>query len=108
MSGYLSVSEAAVLIGASTSTIQKRCKDGTIPAIRVGKHYKVLRSDLEKWVTYTPQPEQTSRRFGRQDAGTICPMGNRGPGSQASKPPTTRRSSLRNLTFSPETGTPKR
>ncbi|MNR94125.1 Tyrosine recombinase XerC [compost metagenome] len=53
---YLTVNEAAQLLGASPSLIQKRCRDGSIPCIRVGAHYRILRSDLESWTQYRPQP----------------------------------------------------
>lgn len=54
MGDYLSLREAAKLVGASTSLLQKRCKDGTIPAIRVGNRYRIDRSDLEAWVSFAP------------------------------------------------------
>ncbi|MBO9542721.1 tyrosine-type recombinase/integrase [bacterium] len=54
MDTLLTVAHAAAIVGASTSLIQKRCKDGTLPAIRVGKTYRVRQADLEAWVRHTP------------------------------------------------------
>lgn len=55
MVDYLSVTQAAAIVGASPSLLQKRCKDGSIPCIRVGKQYRILRSDLDAWITFVPK-----------------------------------------------------
>ncbi len=58
MSDYLSIQAAAALVGVSESSLQKKCKAGEIPAIRVGKQYRIRRTDLEAWVTYVPMPKE--------------------------------------------------
>jgi excisionase family DNA binding protein len=54
MSDLLTIPAAAELLGCSKSLLQKRCKDGTIPSIRVGASYRVRTADLEAWVKHTP------------------------------------------------------
>lgn len=55
MSEYLTVAEAAQKVRASKSLIQARCKDGTLPAIRIGRSYRIQPSDLEAWTRHTPE-----------------------------------------------------
>lgn len=54
MSDYITIQEAAALLGVSESMLQKRCKSGSLPCSRVGKQYRVTRRDLEAWVKFTP------------------------------------------------------
>ena len=68
---YLTVSQAAELLGASPSLIQKRCKDGSIPCIRVGKQYRITRLDLEAWSKYVPDSGANNNKPGPDEAKLV-------------------------------------
>lgn len=54
MTDLLTVAEAAERIRASKSLIQHKCQDGTIPAIRVGRSYRIAAADLDRWTRHDP------------------------------------------------------
>lgn len=31
------------------ATVQRWCKEGKLPAVKIGKEYRIRRSDLERW-----------------------------------------------------------
>lgn len=45
----MGLSEISILTGLGVDRIRQLCADGTIPAFRVGKKWKVEKSDLRKW-----------------------------------------------------------
>lgn len=55
MSEFMTVSDAARQLGASTTFIQRKCKDGSLPCIKVGKTYRVRPADLEALVNVAPE-----------------------------------------------------
>jgi excisionase family DNA binding protein len=42
--------EAAELLSVKVSWIYEACRTGRLPFLRVGKHLRFTRSDLERWV----------------------------------------------------------
>lgn len=56
---YLSVRESAEWYSFSVDVIYDRCRRGEIRAIRVGRQWRIRRSDLEAWIT-----EETARAAG--------------------------------------------
>ncbi len=45
----LKVIEVANHLKIGRATIQRWCKEGHIPAVKIGKEYRVRRIDLDKW-----------------------------------------------------------
>ncbi|MCX6020698.1 MAG: helix-turn-helix domain-containing protein [Chloroflexi bacterium] len=45
----LTLPEAAALLRLSKATIQKWAKGGQVPAVKIGKSYRIRRRDLEAW-----------------------------------------------------------
>jgi len=41
---------AAELLGIHPKTVQKMAREGTLPAIRIGKHWRFRQSALDSWV----------------------------------------------------------
>ena len=46
----LTAPAAAKLLSVRTSWIHDAARQGHLPCVRVGKHVRFLRSDLERWV----------------------------------------------------------
>lgn len=46
----MGLSEISILTGLGVDRIRQLCADGTIPAFRVGKKWKVEKNDLRNWV----------------------------------------------------------
>ena len=46
----LTASDAAALLSVRPSWIYEAVRDGRLPPVRVGRHVRFLRSDLEDWV----------------------------------------------------------
>ncbi len=46
----LTAADAAELLSVRTSWIYEAVRSGNLPCVRVGKHVRFLRSDLERWV----------------------------------------------------------
>ena len=46
----LKPAEAAALLAVRTSWVCEAVRSGILPCIRVGRHVRFLRSDLERWV----------------------------------------------------------
>lgn len=51
---YLTIAQAAAKFKVSKSLLQTRCREGVLPAARVGKGYRIRSADLELWVNRTP------------------------------------------------------
>lgn len=43
--------EIAELLGVTDQTVRNEIQRGNLPAIRVGRTYRVLRSDLDEYIT---------------------------------------------------------
>lgn len=41
---------AAALLSVRTSWVYEAVRDGRLPCVRIGRHLRFLRSDLEDWV----------------------------------------------------------
>lgn len=46
----LTAADAAALLSVRPSWIYEAVRDGRLPCVRVGRHVRFLRSDLEEWV----------------------------------------------------------
>jgi excisionase family DNA binding protein len=47
---FLTVAEVADLIRVSTMTVYRLIKSSDLPAVRVGKSYRVREDDLDAWL----------------------------------------------------------
>lgn len=47
----LTVAEVAQLMRVSSMTVYRLIKSGQLPAVRVGKNYRLRRSDIEQYLT---------------------------------------------------------
>lgn len=56
MSDYLSIQDASKLLGVSESMLQRRCKEGSLRAVRVGRQFRIDRMALEAWLRFEPEP----------------------------------------------------
>lgn len=41
--------DVATLLRVGYPTVQRWCKEGTLPAVKIGKAYRIRRDDLEAW-----------------------------------------------------------
>jgi excisionase family DNA binding protein len=48
-SELLTTADVAAYLRINRLTIHRWCKDGKLPAVKVGARYRVRRSDLEAW-----------------------------------------------------------
>lgn len=46
----LDVADAAALLSVRRSWIYEAVRDGRLPHLKIGRHLRFLRSDLERWV----------------------------------------------------------
>ncbi len=53
--GFLTAAEVAGLLRVSTMTVYRLIKGGQLPAVRVGKSYRVREEDVDRYLarTYT-------------------------------------------------------
>lgn len=49
MDGLMTVHEMVSYLKVCRATIQRWCKEGKLPAVKVGREYRVRRSDMEAW-----------------------------------------------------------
>lgn len=47
--GYLTVAEAAVIIGVDDSQVRRYCIDGKLPAVKVGQQWLIKAGDARKF-----------------------------------------------------------
>ena len=45
----LSVEEMTRILKVSKPTIQRWCRDRKLPAVKIGKAYRIRREDLDRW-----------------------------------------------------------
>ncbi len=45
----LTLREVASYLRLTRTTVQRWCNEGRLPAVRIGKEYRIRRSDLEAW-----------------------------------------------------------
>ena len=48
-SELLSVEEVTRILKVSQATVQRWCRDGKLPAAKIGKSYRIRREDLDLW-----------------------------------------------------------
>ena len=54
--GLLGAEEVAGLLGVKESTVWRWCRERTLPALKVGKHWRVRRSSLEDFLRKSERP----------------------------------------------------
>ena len=59
----LDAAAAAELLSVKPSWVYDAARSGSVPHIRIGRHVRFLRSDLEKWVLTRRVVRRGSRRF---------------------------------------------
>jgi excisionase family DNA binding protein len=52
----LSVEDVAALMGVKESTIWRWCREGNLPCLKVGKHWRVRREALEDFLSRSERP----------------------------------------------------
>ena len=52
----LRAADAAALLSVRASWVSEAVRDGRLPCVRVGRHVRFLRSDLEDWVRDQRRP----------------------------------------------------
>lgn len=62
--GLLSVPEVASHLGVSEVTVWRFCRDGSLPALRIGKQWRVRREALEKFLRRSERPVTLAGRLG--------------------------------------------
>ena len=55
----LSAEEVAEYFGVQTTTVYRWCREGRIPCLKIGKHWRVRREELEDFLKKT---EEESRK----------------------------------------------
>ncbi len=45
----LNIPEMAAYFHIHKATVQKMCRNGVLPAVKIGKEYRVRRRDLDTW-----------------------------------------------------------
>ncbi len=49
MQDMMTVLEVMRHLKVCRATVQRWCKEGKLPAVKIGKEYRIRRSDLERW-----------------------------------------------------------
>ncbi|MCX6023854.1 MAG: helix-turn-helix domain-containing protein [Chloroflexi bacterium] len=45
----LNIPETAAYLRVGKATVQRWCKEGKLPAVKIGKEYRVRRRDIDAW-----------------------------------------------------------
>lgn len=61
MEEVLTADEVADYLRVHLTTVRRWCREGELPAVKVGRSYRVRRADLDRW---------WSERIGRKGSGT--------------------------------------
>ena len=56
----LSPMDAAVLLSVRPSWVYEAVRTGRLPCIKVGRHLRFVRSDLERWVAEQREPARAA------------------------------------------------
>lgn len=49
--GVMTAEQAAEYLQTSVYTVKRRARDGTIPAAKIGREWRFLRSELDAWLS---------------------------------------------------------
>jgi excisionase family DNA binding protein len=60
----LSSAEVAALVGVKETTVYKWCKQGKLPALKIGKHWRVRREALEDFLKQSERPVTLAGQLG--------------------------------------------
>ncbi len=50
MDRYYRIEEAAKILNTKISTVRTYCREGRMPAVKVGRGYRIAKEDLERWI----------------------------------------------------------
>lgn len=65
---YFTPQQVSKMLGVTSRTIERWCKDGTMPAIKVGRRYRINKKFLAQWIEmsstgwYPPTREELKRK----------------------------------------------
>ena len=62
--GLLGAEEVAALVGVKESTVWRWCREGTLPALKVGKQWRVRRAALEDFLRKSERPVTLAGQLG--------------------------------------------
>src|SRR5918992_137125 len=60
----LGAEEVAGLVGVKETTVYKWCKEGKLPCLKVGKHWRIRRGDLEDFLKRSERPVTLAGQLG--------------------------------------------
>src|SRR5918994_7646978 len=52
----LAATDVASMVGVKETTVYRRCKEGKLPCLKVGKHWRVRREGLEDFLKSSERP----------------------------------------------------
>ena len=70
-SEFLTVDDVAARLGLGARTIRSYIRDGKLPAVRMGKQYRIARADLEAFTGHPSDTRKTARRHRHSEASAI-------------------------------------
>lgn len=62
MQTYLTVQEVAELLRVHEVTIQGLCRSGAIKAVRIGRQWRILRTDLDAYLAAASEVKDDSKK----------------------------------------------
>jgi len=68
ISGGLTTTQAAALVGVSAKTVLAAIACGRLPAVKFGRDWQIDIADLERWRAETPAPGRPSRSRSKKGA----------------------------------------
>src|ERR671917_1290747 len=60
----LGAEDVAKLVGVKETTVYKWCKEGKLPCLKVGKHWRIRRGDLEDFLKRSERPVTLAGQLG--------------------------------------------
>ena len=60
MQPLLTLEQVAELVSLPLSTVRKYCREKVIPSIKIGKHYRVDKTDLEQFIEVKKKEESSA------------------------------------------------
>ena len=61
MQAYLTIPQVCKATNLSRTTVYRRIRDGSIPAVKIGGNVRIPSSDLERTLQERKQPQQGSK-----------------------------------------------
>lgn len=64
---FYTCEDVAKILNSKVSTVRTHCKEGKIPAIKVGRGYRISKKDLERWMRSKKEYELIDEKTGKTD-----------------------------------------